>query len=80
MNTTFDTQPPLAGIRVIDFGHYIAGPLTGMLLADQGAEVIKIDRPAKPDYDTPANAVFNRGKKILQLNLKESEGQRPPGS
>ena len=76
MNTTFDTQPPLAGIRVIDFGHYIAGPLTGMLLADQGAEVIKIDRPAKPDYDTPANAVFNRGKKILQLNLKESEGQK----
>ena len=76
MDTIFDTQPPLAGIRVIDFGHYIAGPLTGMLLADQGAEVIKIDRPAKPDYDTPANAVFNRGKKILQLNLKESEGQK----
>ena len=31
----------LRGIRVIDFGHYIAGPLAGMLLADQGAEVIK---------------------------------------
>ncbi|MCH8292227.1 hypothetical protein IH992_14115 [Candidatus Poribacteria bacterium] len=30
LDTTFDTQPPLAGIRVIDFGHYIAGPLTGI--------------------------------------------------
>jgi|GEM_PF-4234519 len=31
----------LRGLHVIDFGHYIAGPLAGMLLADQGAEVIK---------------------------------------
>ncbi|GIS82487.1 MAG: hypothetical protein CM1200mP15_11190 [Dehalococcoidia bacterium] len=35
----------LEHIRVIDFGHYIAGPLTGMLLADQGADVIKVDPP-----------------------------------
>ena len=40
--------PPLAGYRVIDFGHYLAGPLAGMLLADQGAEVIKVDRPGHP--------------------------------
>ena len=40
---------PLCGIRIIDFGHYIAGPLTGMLLADQGAEVFKIDRPGSND-------------------------------
>ena len=33
----------LAGIHVIDFGQYIAGPLTGMLLADQGADVIRVD-------------------------------------
>ncbi len=35
----------LDGIRVIDFGQYIAGPLVGMLLADQGADVIKVDPP-----------------------------------
>lgn len=74
MDTALETQPPLAGIRVLDFGHYIAGPLVGMLLADQGAEVIKIDRPGTPDYDTPANATFNRGKQKLQLDLKTSEG------
>ena len=35
MDTTLEIQPPLTGIRVVDFGHYIAGPLVGMLLADQ---------------------------------------------
>ena len=70
MNPERDKQAPLTGIRVIDFGHYIAGPLAGMLLADQGAEVIKVDRPGKPDYDTPANGVFNRGKQRIALDLK----------
>ena len=70
MNPERDGQAPLTGIRVIDFGHYIAGPLTGMLLADQGAEVIKVDRPGRPDWDTPANGVFNRGKQRITLDLK----------
>ena len=35
----------LDGVRVIDFGQYIAGPLAGMLLADQGADVIRVDPP-----------------------------------
>ena len=74
MDTALEMQPPLTGIRVVDFGHYIAGPLVGMLLADQGAEVIKIDRRGTPEYDTPANATFNRGKQKLQLNLKTPEG------
>jgi crotonobetainyl-CoA:carnitine CoA-transferase CaiB-like acyl-CoA transferase len=45
----------LTGIRVIDFGQYIAGPLTGMLLADQGAEVVRVDPPGGPVWETPAN-------------------------
>ncbi len=73
MNPERDKQAPLAGIRVIDFGHCIAGPLTGMLLADQGAEVIKVDRPGKPDCDTPANGVFNRGKQRVALDLKNAD-------
>ena len=46
----------LDGVKVIDFGQYIAGPLTGMLLADQGADVIRVDPPSGPLWDTPANA------------------------
>ena len=73
MNPERDRQSPLTGVRVVDFGHYIAGPLTGMLLADQGAEVIKVDRPGTPDYDTPANGVFNRGKQRVTLDLKDAD-------
>mgnify|MGYP005837230621 CR=1 FL=1 len=36
-------KTPLQGIRVIEFGNFIAGPFCGMLLADMGAEVIKIE-------------------------------------
>ena len=68
--------PPLSGVRVVDFGHYIAGPLAGMLLADQGAEVIKVDRPgtraaARSD---PVAAMYNRGKTRLELDLKTPAG------
>jgi crotonobetainyl-CoA:carnitine CoA-transferase CaiB-like acyl-CoA transferase len=66
---------PLAGICVIDFGHYIAGPLTGMLLADQGAEVIKVDRPNASGAPTPLAAVLNRGKRRLVLDLKTQSGR-----
>ncbi len=60
----------LDGIRVIDFGQYIAGPMAGMLLADQGADVIKVDPPTGPAWDTPANAAWNRGKRSIALDLK----------
>jgi len=60
----------LDSVRVIDFGHYVAGPLTGMLLADQGADVIKVDPPGGPVYDTPANRTWNRGKRSICLDLK----------
>ena len=62
----------LDGIRVIDFGQYIAGPLVGMLLADQGADVIKVDPPGGPRWKTPANATWNRGKRSIVLELKQA--------
>jgi crotonobetainyl-CoA:carnitine CoA-transferase CaiB-like acyl-CoA transferase len=61
----------LDGVRVIDFGQYIAGPLAAMLLADQGAEVIRVDPPGGPRLVTPANAVWNRGKRSIVLDLKQ---------
>lgn len=65
------TQRPLAGYRVIDFGQYLAGPLVAMTLADQGAEVIRVDPPEGPMWDTPANAMLNRGKRSIALDLKD---------
>ena len=66
----------LDGLRVIDFGQYIAGPLAAMLLADQGADVIRVDPPSGPFWDTPANAVWNRGKRRISLDLKTTDGRR----
>ncbi len=63
----------LGGIRIIDFGHYIAGPLAGMLLADQGADVIKVDPPGGPRWKAPGNATWNRGKRSIVLDLKERD-------
>jgi len=63
----------LEGVRVIDFGQYVAGPLAGMLLADQGADVIRVDPPGGPMWETPANATWNRGKRSITLNLKQPD-------
>lgn len=60
----------LSSIRVIDFGRWIAGPLSSLLLADQGAEVIHRDPPSGPRWQTAANATLQRGKKSLILDLK----------
>ena len=40
---------PLAGVRVIELGMLLAGPFTGRLLGDMGAEIIKIEPPGQPD-------------------------------
>jgi len=83
-------QRPLSGIRVIGFEQYMAGPYCSMLLADAGAEVIKIERPgtgdprrAMPPYaeknDRKKAAGFmgyNRNKKSLTLDFRSPEGQQ----
>jgi len=76
---------PLNGIRIVDLTAVISGPLATMMLADQGAEVIKIENPAGGDFTRSAanrqggfSASFlnnNRNKKSLALNLKEPLGR-----
>jgi crotonobetainyl-CoA:carnitine CoA-transferase CaiB-like acyl-CoA transferase len=63
----------LRDVRVIDFGQYIAGPLAAMLLADQGADVIRVDPPTGPRWNTPANATWNRNKRSIALDLKNTD-------
>lgn len=73
MRSTF-SKLPLTGVKVIDFGQYIAGPAVGMLLGDLGATVVKIDPPEGPMWNSPANAALNRNKVIVNLDLKSPEG------
>ncbi len=74
--TTTNTEPQgaLRGIRVVEFGQYIPGPLLGMLLAGQGADVIKVERPGgDPARSEPAFATWNRGKRSVELDLKSKD-------
>ena len=75
----------LEGVRVLDFGRYIAGPFCGALLADYGAEVIRIervdgseDRYVTPVSDDGQGAMFlqlNRNKLGLTLNPTKDKGR-----
>lgn len=67
---------PLAGVCVVDLGCYLAGPLAGMLLADQGANVVKIDPPSGPIFDHPINVMLNRNKSSCGLDLKRLDDLR----
>src|SRR5215217_7087563 len=64
----------LEGIRVIDFGQYIAGPLAAVMLGDQGADVIHVDPPGGPRWQHPSDAFCNRGKRRIILDLKTPDG------
>lgn len=76
----------LSGVRVLDLTRVLAGPYCGMMLADFGADVIKIELPGKGD-DSRANAPqingesayfmnLNRNKRGMTLNLKSEEGRQ----
>jgi crotonobetainyl-CoA:carnitine CoA-transferase CaiB-like acyl-CoA transferase len=68
---------PLSGIRIVDFGTFVAGPYASAILGDLGADVIKIEALAKD----PNRNVFrsyttgNRGKRAILLDLKTAEGR-----
>ena len=75
---------PLAGIRVIELANFIAGPLAGTLLADMGADVVKIEPPqgdmgrAMPpltDGESVSFVALNRNKRSLVLDLKRDEAR-----
>ena len=77
-----DTQAPLTGLKVLDFTRVLAGPFATVLMADTGAEVIKVEPPAGDDYRHigpfvgEESALFraaNRGKKSIVLDLKNPE-------
>lgn len=68
------TARPLDHIRVLDFGQYLAGPLVGMMLADLGAEVIRIDPPGGPRLKEPATDMLSRGKTAVTIDLKSDAG------
>lgn len=74
---------PLAGIRVVELGHWMAGPLAGGLLADWGAEVVKVEPPggdpmralfaslgARGDAPNGAFIAANRGKRSIALDVR----------
>jgi crotonobetainyl-CoA:carnitine CoA-transferase CaiB-like acyl-CoA transferase len=61
----------LNGLTVIDFSHYLAGPLATLWLAECGAEVIRIDPPGGPKYRHSANAILQRSKKSILLDLHD---------
>ena len=80
--TTNGRAAPTAGgalrdIQVVEFGQYVPGPMLGMLLADQGAHVIKVERPGgDPARSEPAFATWNRGKHSAILDLKTDAGRQ----
>lgn len=65
---------PLRGVKVVDFGQYIAGPAVAMILGDLGATVVHVDPPGGPLWDSPANATLMRNKLIVEIDLKTPEG------
>lgn len=77
---------PLNGIKVLDFSQVLSAPFCGMMLADMGAEVIKIERPGAGDisreYGPYVNDIslyfcqYNRGKKGIAIDMRSEEGKR----
>lgn len=81
MSTT--SHRPLAGLRVLDFSTLLPGPMCTLLLAEAGADVIKIERPGQGDEmrtytprlgaDSVNFALLNRGKRSITLDLKQPD-------
>ncbi len=75
-------RSPLAGIRVLELGHNIMGPACGLILADLGADVYKVERPGRGDdtrwlggFGAGFFTCFNRNKRSLAIDLKSEQGR-----
>src|ERR1043165_9699794 len=73
---------PLAGLKVLEFSHTVMGPTAGLVLADLGADVVKVEPAPRGDHTRGLGgfaagffAAFNRNKRSLALDLKRPEGQ-----
>ena len=74
---------PLTGLRVLELSHTVMGPTAGLILAELGADVIKVEPAPNGDHTRGLGgfaagffAAFNRNKRSLALDLKQPEGQR----
>ncbi len=78
------TEPSrvLQGLRVVEVGQYVAAPLAATILADLGAEGVKVERPGGDPMraDPSAFAAWNRGKQTAELDLTEEHGRRELGA
>lgn len=73
---------PLQGIKVIELAHVMAGPVAGLMLADMGADVIKVEKPLGDDTrkggpyiagESAAYMMMNRGKRGIVMDLKDAD-------
>ena len=76
------SRTPLAGLKVLEFSHTVMGPTAGLVFADLGADVIKVEPAPHGDHTRGLGgfaagffAAFNRNKRSLALDLKRPEGQ-----
>lgn len=65
---------PLGGVRVLDLGAIIAGPFAGSLLAELGADVIKVEPLAGDSFRGPGFAAYNKGQRSIALDLRSADG------
>lgn len=66
-------SPPLAGLRILEMAGIGPGPFCGMMLADHGAEVIRVERPGPPGMVDPTRDPLLRSRRTITLDLKQPE-------
>lgn len=85
--TKVPLSAPLGGIRVLDFTHVLAGPFCTRLLADLGADVVRVESSKHPDHPWPSAFISgdgrhasylntNRSKRSIAIDLKNEDGQK----